>query len=342
MLSYAFEALREQGFKNVELESIDTMKDLCAAILAKGVAVLVKRGLGREYVECEESLVSPRGRISVTDSIKRNYRITHRLECTYDEFSVNSTKNRILRSTMELLVKSNVKLPIRKELMGLLDWFDEVEPIDLHTVNWSMQYDRNNRSYRMLIAVCWLVVKGLLQTQSDGQTKLMDFLDEQKMHKLYEKFILEYYRKHRPDLHAASPRLNWIFDDDTPASTALLPQMQCDIMLHDKTQYLIIDAKYYMKNTVDYFGKTMLHNNNINQICVYTEQKKLELEKQEVHLPVSGMLLYARTDCDTQPDADFTTNGRRILVRTLDLNQDSLKIAQSLDNIATEFFGPTE
>jgi len=31
----------------------------------------------------------------------------------------------------------------------------------------------------MLISICYLVVKGLLQTQSDGNKKLMDFLDEQ-------------------------------------------------------------------------------------------------------------------------------------------------------------------
>lgn len=34
----------------------------------------------------------------------------------------------------------------------------------------------------MLISVCYLVIKGLLQTNSDGSTKLMDFLDEQRMH----------------------------------------------------------------------------------------------------------------------------------------------------------------
>ena len=46
----------------------------------------------------------------------------------------------------------------------------------------------------MLIAICELVVKGLLQTTVDGKTKLMDFLDEQRMCRLYEKFILACYK----------------------------------------------------------------------------------------------------------------------------------------------------
>ena len=65
-----------------------------------------------------------------------------------------------------------------------------------------MRYDRNNRTYRMLMAVCWLVVKGLLQTQNDGSTRMMDFFDEQRMSRLYEKFILEYYRREHPQLRA--------------------------------------------------------------------------------------------------------------------------------------------
>lgn len=74
-------------------------------------------------------------------------------------------------------------------------YFSEVDFIDLYTVNWNVQYNQNNQTYRMLISICYLVVKGLLQTQSDGSTKLMDFLDEQRMCRLYEKFILEYYRR---------------------------------------------------------------------------------------------------------------------------------------------------
>lgn len=66
-------------------------------------------------------------------------------------------------------------------------YFSEVEPIDLYFVNWNIRYNRNNQTYQMLISVCYLVVKGLLQTNSDGNVKLMDFLDEQRMRRLYEK-----------------------------------------------------------------------------------------------------------------------------------------------------------
>ena len=38
-------------------------------------------------------------------------------------------------------------------------YFGEVDFIDLHTVNWDVQYNRYNQTYRMLISICYLVVK---------------------------------------------------------------------------------------------------------------------------------------------------------------------------------------
>ncbi len=68
---------------------------------------------------------------------------------------------------------------------------------------------------RELMAVCELVIKGLLQTKSVRLTKLPDFLDDQKMYHLYEKFILEYYStKYRHlKVRTSASVMNWQVDD---------------------------------------------------------------------------------------------------------------------------------
>ena len=73
-----------------------------------------------------------------------------------------------------------------------------------------------------------LVVKGLLQTNSDGSTRLMDFIDEQRMCRLYEKFMLEYYRKEHPEVSARASQIPWQLDD---GFSDMLPVMQSDITL---------------------------------------------------------------------------------------------------------------
>ena len=185
----------------------------------------------------------------------------------------------------------------------------------------------------MLIAICYLVVKGLLQSQADGSQKLMDFFDEQRMCRLYEKFILEYYRKHYPSIKANPSQIPWQLDDGL---SDMLPVMQTDIMLTRGNQVLIIDAKYYEHTTQYQFGVNTLHSNNLYQIFTYVKNKEYEL----IGVPhnVSGMLLYARTDESIFPDNVYWMSGNKISVKTLDLNCDFESISSQLNAIAESFF----
>ena len=334
MLAYAFQVLNEQGYKDIATEDFENTAELCAAILARGINTQIKRGLGREYIPQTEELSSLRGKIDITESIKTQGFQRNKLVCSYDEFSVNSYMNQIIKSTVLLLLRADITKARKKELRKILVFFDDVDVIDLYSVNWNMQYNRNNQTYRMLISICYLVVKGLLQTQSDGTTKLMDFLDEQRMLRLYEKFILEYFRKEHPELTANASQISWQLDDDM---SAMLPVMQTDIMLSHGEKILIIDAKYYAHSTQIQYDKHTLHSGNLYQIFTYVKNKEAELAS-EPH-EVSGMLLYAKTDEDVYPENEYRMSGNRIEVRTLDLDGDFISIKAQLDGIAEKYFG---
>ena len=333
MLSYAFQVLSEQGYKNIATEQFDNAAELCAAILSKGVSLQLKRGLGREYIETTESLSSVRGRIEISESIKTRSLLKRQLVCSYDDFSENSYMNRIIKTTMQLLLHADIAKARKKELRKLLVYFGNVDLMDVHTINWKIQYNRNNQTYRMLISVCYLVIKGLLQTNTDGTTRLMDFLDEQRMCHLYEKFILEYYRKEFPKLTVNASQIPWVLDD---GFDDMLPVMQTDIMLSHSNNILIIDAKYYSHTTQTQYDAHTLHSSNLYQIFTYVKNKEAELAN--VPHEVSGMLLYARTDESVQPNTSYKMSGNKISVRTLDLNQEFAEIAEQLNTIADEFF----
>ena len=231
-----------------------------------------------------------------------------------------------------MLLKADISKPRKKALRKLLVFLGEVDIIDLHTVNWAncnMQYNRNNQTYRMLISICWLAVKGLLQTQSDGAVKLMDFLDEQRMCRLYEKFILEYFKKEFPQITANASQIQWQLDDDV---RDMLPVMQTDIMLTYGEKTLIIDAKYYSHTTQAQFGTHTLHSGNLYQIFTYVKNKDAELAGKPHE--VSGMLLYAKTDEEVYPEKEYSMSGNKISVRTLDLDGDFPMIKEQMDSIA--------
>ena len=334
MLSYAFQVLNKQGYKNIATEQFNNTAELMAAILAKGIAVQIKRGLGKEYIPKTEPLSALRGKIDIAESIKTQTMLKKQMICTYDEFSVNGTMNRIIKSTVELLLRSDISKARKKELRKLMVYFGDVEPIDLYTVNWNIQYNRNNQTYRLLISICYLVVKGLLQTNSDGSTRLMEFVDEQRMCRLYEKFILEYYRKEYPKITANASQIPWQLDDGIGA---MLPVMQTDIMLTYKEKVLIIDAKYYTHTTQSQFDTHTLQSGNLYQIFTYVKNKEIELAAQAHE--VSGMLLYAKTDEAVLPNNSYVMSGNKISVKTLDLDCDFSEIANQLNKIVEMHFG---
>ena len=330
MLAYAFQVLHDQGYKDVATEDFENTAELLSAILCRGVSVQIKRGLCRQYITNEEPLSSPRGKIEIGESIKTQAIRKKQLVCAYDEFSVDAYTNRIIKTTMELLLRANISRPRKKELRKLLILFDEVSVLETHNINWEIQYDRNNQTYRMIIAVCQLVIKGLLQTTADGSTRIMDYADEQTMARLYEKFILGYFQREHPDIRTYSPQITWQVTD---GNRNLLPTMQSDIVISNKKtkKTLIIDAKFYSHNMqmrTPYMTQT-LHSGNLYQIFAYV--KNWDAAPDET---ISGMLLYARTDDTIQPDNDYQISGNQISVKTLDLNSDFTVIAAQLDSIA--------
>ena len=186
----------------------------------------------------------------------------------------------------------------------------------------------------MLISICQLILQGILQTTEQGEYKLASFVDEQRMCRLYEKFILEYYSKEFPALNVNASQIPWALDDGIGT---MLPIMQSDITLARGNEVLIIDAKYYTHTTQVQFDMHTLHSSNLYQIFTYVKNKDSEFGEKPHK--VSGMLLYAKTDETIQPDNAYQMSGNKISVKTLDLNLEFVEIAAQLNRIVEEHFG---
>lgn len=153
------------------------------------------------------------------------------------------------------------------------------------------------------------------------------------MSRLYEKFLLEYYRKEHPELIVNASQISWQLDNDV---NVMLPRMQTDIMLSKGNTILIIDAKYYSNMTQRQYGRNTLHSGNLYQIFTYVKNKEFELRQQKHS--VSGMILYAKTDEEIVPNSSYLMSGNQISVQALDLNRDFKEIADELDHIVEKHF----
>lgn len=337
MLCYAFRILRQQNYMDILTEDFDHVQDMLAAILSRGIAMQLKKGLYRTYKENSEQTKALRGKLHPYGTKRLQAMKIQKVDCSYDELSEDNELNQIIRAvSMKLIGCSEVSVKYRKALRSEMLYFHSVSDIDLSTVQWSrLQYHRNNRNYEMLMNICRFTWQSLLPSSTAGVTKFSLF-DEDGMPRLYEKFILEYYRQHFPMLKANDSSIRWDLPDDFSMSAAAqLPGMHSDIMLRHGDRTLIIDAKYYQHSMAYYMGKQMLHSNNVYQIYTYVKNE----DKQHTG-NVAGMLLYAKTTEDVFPSLSAVPiGGNQISARTLDLNSSFQDIAASLDSIARKFFG---
>jgi 5-methylcytosine-specific restriction enzyme subunit McrC len=180
-----------------------------------------------------------------------------------------------------------------------------------------------------------MILHELLLTTEKGKHKLATFLNDREMSKLYERFILEYYKKEFLKFNPASKEIKW----NTTGTTDYLPKMQSDTMLIDNDnnkKKLIIDAKYYGKILQTWYDAETIRSNHLYQIFSYVKNE----DKGNTGL-VDGLLLYAKTDGCKITNSTYNLGGNQISVQTLDLNKDFLDIKYQLNSIVNEWVKST-
>src|SRR5699024_645408 len=318
MMAYAFRSLHSRNLESVTSESFDHLHDLLAEVLYRGVSTQIKRGLHHDYLPRTDTLTTVRGRIDVSRTASTRSMLRGQLVCQFDEYLPDTPHNRALKSVVALLIhRGEVQPSRRKALADLLPHLASVKEIRPTGVRWGdLNIHRANANYRMLLGICELIVKGLLPTQESGKSKLWSWINDEAMNRLYERFILQYFKVHHPELSPHARQIPWGLDPSQSTGTGQLPVMQTDVTLTNGYSELIIDAKYYRRSLQTGRGdKQTAHSHNLYQIATYVWNANTRRDGS-----VSGLLLYARTIHEEQPDIDIVIHGNRIGVQTLDLN----------------------
>ena len=329
MLAYAFRDFRFNMFEDICGENFEDTHNLFAEILIRCVSSQLKQGLYKTYVSQEGALPVIRGRIDMLKTYFIQQSNPYRAFCNYDELSVNNPYNQVVKTTLQCLAKcSDVDENRKQTIRQLIRFFTLIDPIDMASVHIEQfRFDRNNQNYQFLVYICLFIFKELLMTTNEGPYKLRTLSDDQ-IARLFEKFVLEYYRRHHPETKPRAAQVKWdVIDEES--STGILPTMQTDIMLTIGDRTLIIDTKYYNHTLQSNFDRDKIHSANLYQIYAYVNNYDVGHTGK-----VNGMLLYAKTQDDPCLDDKRTLrDGNVIYFKTLDLNRDFKEIANQLESI---------
>lgn len=330
MLCYAWNVLEQLDSISLGSDKFDNIYNLFAKIYINGTSSLIKRGLGRYYVQENEEISTLKGKINISDSIMGQTFRNGRMICQYDNFSEDIKLNQIVKTTINILIKSHkLESDLRDKLLKLRLYFSGIQEIRFSKALFStLRYNRNNNHYRMLINISQLIYQGLITNEVDNEIIFADFVRDKQMSKLYEKFVLNFFRIHLDEkkytVHA--PKLKWNLDEEiSEEDFSLLPEMRTDIVIENKVKntQLIIDTKYYAQTLVssNWTDIEKVRTSHLFQILAYVNNSNFVGN-------VKGMLLYPTIEKEI--NANFPILGKSIGIRTLNLDAEWKDISDRL------------
>ena len=321
LLCYAWKHVEESDVVRLdEVGELERVHDLLGKVLAEGTFRLIRSGIDRGYREEREDIAGIRGKIDVGETVKRALRSRGQVACTFEEMSHDVLHNRILRSTLKSLTRlpdldGDVATSVRSAYAKLKGITNVTLSRRLFK---RVQLDRNRRYYRLLLSVCRLIHEHLLPDEASGETRFTDFSDEQ-MEKLYEEFIIEFYRREQDHyrINRRGRSIRWVDDGTDDHQRSMIPQMQADVILDAPDRRIIMDAKFYRRALSTRYGTTKLRSEHLYQLLAYMRNREASEAAGPKH---EGMLLYPTVDETVA--VDVRLEGFRVSARSINLGQE--------------------
>lgn len=328
LLCYAWDVLEEkETLTDVDMMDSTHLLDLFARVLVNGTRHLLRRGLDRGYLPREDEIPGVRGKLLVTQTLRRNLLHHGRTACAWDELEYDTLANRILKTTLQRLHDAEeLDQTTRANVYDLLRWLAPIRKIELHAEDFRrVQLHRNNRIYAFLLHICEFVHEHWLPAEYGGGRRFRDFVRD-GLSKLFESFVLNFFRHElSADWNVSAPVIQWQFAATNADALALVPRMETDVCLRGPELAIILDTKFYSKALkASAYGTPKLPSANLYQLFTYLRQRSCEPGWEQA----DGVLLYPRTTRDFA--VEFTTHGHRIRALTLDLMQPWQKIHTTL------------
>ena len=335
LLCYAWRHVEESDVvRRDAIEGLERVHDLLGKVLAEGTFRLVRRGIDRGYREVHEDLAGIRGKLVVCETAKRALRAKGRAACEFEELSHDVLHNRILRSTLGSLLRipdlhPEVETQVRMARLKL----DGVREVQLsRRLFGQVHLDRNRHLERLLLSVCRLVHDQLLVEEQSGTARFTDFSDE-KMAKLFEDFVIEFYRREQ-DGYRVNPGgrgIAWVDDGTMYDQRSKVPKMEADVILEapkrrDRpARRIVLDTKFYREALGGRYGARKLHSSHLYQLLAYLRNREATVRPGPRH---EGILLYPVVDAPLR--IDVRLEGFPIRARSIDLARDWPRIHEDM------------
>jgi len=307
LASYAMGAFKLREMDRFNFEDAPSLVEALALALAVAARRTFASGLLHGYRTEDEEMHTVRGRIRITDQIRRRFGVPLPLEVRYDEFTEDITANRLVKAAAARLGQTRLGQAWErgKRTRAALRWVSarlanvSLVEFPVHAVP-KVAFDRLNAHYREVVALSRLVLRYMSFEAGRGGSRAPGFLMD--MNVVFQDFVTQALR----EALGVSDRT---FRDDNHIPHVTLDEARRILLKPDlswwdgQTCTFVGDAKY--KRIRD----ERVPNADLYQLLAYATA---------LDLP-GGLLIYAQGEAE-QVVHQVRYAGKRLEIATLDLS----------------------
>ena len=292
-------------FKNLQSGRVDVSRmnilEVFIRMFLDEVNRIAKRGLKRHYEAVEENLNCFKGKLLTAQQLRHNLVHRERSYVVFDEYVVNRSENRLLKSTLLYLNGCTRQARNKQDIRRLLYAFSEVEPSANYDADFSKFVpDRHTKDYTVALTWARIFLQKKSFTPYTGSKTAPALLFP--MEKLFEGYVAALIHKQlcaQPYRVFTQHSKYHLFDQ--PKAFSLRPDVV--ICAASRDRVLVLDTKWkVLDESARYDG---VATDDMYQMYVY--QKKYKAE--------SVTLLYPRTEAMTQQGRGYEAEEGTVNVR---------------------------
>lgn len=271
--------LKNHPFKNINIANLKSLNlpllEIFISMFLDEVSKLIKIGIKSDYVELEDNLKFLKGKLKISEQIRKNIVHKERFYVCYQEFSIDRAENRLIKSALEFLYKHSKSSKNQRLIREYLFIFDEISSSSDINADFSrLKLNRQTKHYEQ--ALLWSKI--FLQNKSFSPYRGSDvaFALLFDMNRLFESYVGNFIKKKLPN---AILQHRGKYLTEKPRGFALKP----DIFLRYKNQNYIADTKWKIVESKDDISQADLYQ-------LYAYGKKYNCSKLYLIYPrISGV-----------------------------------------------------
>ena len=320
LLLYAWRRMEVGECEDVGVAGETELLNLLAKLFCREFAQLRRRWLDLAYVEERQDLGSIRGRIQLTETLRRGLLEHAQVACEYDELSIDTLPHQIIKATcLTLLSSSGLDKSLLRELSTMRSNLSTVSNRRICDQDFQrLVLHPRQKNYRIMMEICAFILRQMFPEQNGSGWKFRSFVEnEREMGGLFEEFIRGFCEIELGDTYRVKrDKFDCAVEGATQEDLAMLPKLVTDVSLISVNQRLIIETKFTPNALKGNYEAEKLRRDHLSQLLIYLQACAYRYPK----VSVSGLLLYpavGRQIYHSYPKF----HGHKMKVASLDLAQ---------------------